>query len=85
MRMLPRREYQSARKINFLMTLQVTGILQNPGEMIFSLEDFNKHIGRRIVGFEGVHGGYGIGERRKSCTCVLWILRRHLIEFPERW
>ena len=25
-----------------------------------------------------------IGIRRKSCTCVLWILRRHLIEFQEK-
>ena len=23
-------------------------------------------------------------DKRKSCTCVLWILRRHLIEFQER-
>ena len=25
-----------------------------------------------------------IGIRRKSCTCVLWILRRHLIEFQKK-
>ena len=29
--------------------------LQNPGEVILSLEDFNKHVGRRIDGFEGMH------------------------------
>ena len=27
---------------------------------------------------------YSIGIRRKSCACVLWILRTHLIEFQER-
>ena len=31
--------------------------------MIFGLVDFNGHVGRRIDGFEGVHGGYEIGER----------------------
>ena len=33
--------------------------LQNPGEMIFGLENF---LGRRIDGFEGVHGGNEIGK-----------------------
>ena len=37
--------------------------LQSPGEVVLSLGDFNKHIGRRIDGFEGVHGGYGIGKK----------------------
>ena len=31
--------------------------------MVFGLGDFNGHDGRRIDGFEGVHGGYGIGKR----------------------
>ena len=37
--------------------------LQNPSEVILSIGDFNGHIGRRIDGFEGVHGGCGIGKR----------------------
>ena len=47
--------------------------LQNPVEMIFGLGDFNGHIGRRINGFESVHGGYGIGERN--------VEGRRLLEF----
>ena len=31
--------------------------------MILGLADLNRHIGKRIDGFEGAHGGYGIGER----------------------
>ena len=37
--------------------------LQNPSEVVLGLGDFNVHVGRRIDGFEGVHGGYGIGKR----------------------
>ena len=37
--------------------------LQNPSEVVLDLGDFNGHVGRRIDGFEGVHGGYGIGKR----------------------
>ena len=38
--------------------------LQNPGEMILSLGDFNGHVGKRINVVEDVHGGYDIGERK---------------------
>ena len=27
------------------------------------LGDFNGHVGKEIEGFEGIHGGYGMGER----------------------
>ena len=37
--------------------------LQNPGEMVFGIGDFNGHVGRRIDLFESVHDGYGIGKR----------------------
>ena len=37
--------------------------LQNPGEMILGLGNFNGHVGRRTDGFEGVHGRYRIGNR----------------------
>ena len=47
-------------------------VLQNPGEMIFGLADFNGHFKGRIAGFEGADGGYGIGERN---------VERRLLEF----
>ena len=31
--------------------------------MIFGLRDFNGHAGRRIDDYEGVSGGFGIGEK----------------------
>ena len=45
--------------------------LQNPGEVVFGLGDFKGHVGRRIDGFEGVHGGYGIGKRNDEGRRIL--------------
>ena len=49
--------------------------LQNPGDVILGMMDFNGHVGRQIDGFEGVHGGYGIGKRN--------IEGRRLLEFCD--
>ena len=40
------------------------------------LGDFNGHVGRYINGFDGVHGGYGVGQRNLE--------RRMLLEFVWR-
>ena len=54
--MLPRWKDQRARKINF-MTWQVSGNCKTLVKVL-GLGDFNGHVGRRIDGFKGVHGGY---------------------------
>ena len=33
--------------------------------------DFNGHVGKRIEGYEGVHGGNGIGERNVAGKMLL--------------
>ena len=43
--------------------------------MVFELEDFNGHVGEEIEGFEGVHGGNGLGQRNAE--------RRMLLEFCD--
>ena len=48
---------------------------QNPGEVVLGLGDFNGHVGRRIDGFELVHGGYGTGKRN--------VEGRRLLEFCD--
>ena len=37
--------------------------LRSPAEVVLGLGDLKEHVGRRIDGFEGAHGGYGIGKR----------------------
>ena len=50
--------------------------LQNPTEVVFELGDFNGHVGEEIEGFEGVHGGNGIGKRNAA--------GRRLLEFCDK-
>ena len=32
-------------------------------ELVIDLGDFSEHVGKQIDGFEGAHGGYGIGKK----------------------
>ena len=59
----------------------------NPDEVVLGLRGFNGHVGRRIDGFEDVHGGYGIGKMlreedyssfvmKRSCTWQIYGLKR---------
>ena len=49
--------------------------LQNFGEVVLGLGNFNGHVGRRTDGSEGVHGGYEIGKRN--------VEGRRLLEFCD--
>ena len=52
--------------------------LQNPGEVVLGLGDFNGHVEKQIGGFEepiGVHDRLGIGERN--------VEERRLLEFCD--
>ena len=44
-------------------------------EIIVSLGDFNGHVGKCAEGFEGVHGGNGVGKRNAE--------GRRLLEFCD--
>ena len=35
----------------------------NENEVLICLGDFNRHIGKEVDGFEGVHGDFGIDKR----------------------
>ena len=37
--------------------------MANENELVLGLGDFNGHVGKCAEGFEGIHGGYGIGKR----------------------
>ena len=49
--------------------------MQNPSEVVPGMGDFKGHVGRRIDGFEDVHGGCGIGKRNFE--------ERRLLEFYD--
>ena len=37
--------------------------MANANEMMLGFGDFNGHVGKCAEGFEGIHGGYGIGKK----------------------
>ena len=37
--------------------------LHSVGELVLGMSDFNGHVGKRIEGYDGGHGGNGTGER----------------------
>ena len=45
--------------------------MHSAGDLVMGLGDFNEHIGRGIDGFDGVHGGYGIGQRNLEGRMLL--------------
>ena len=37
--------------------------MHSAGDLVMCLDKINGHVGRHIDGFDGVHGGYGLGQR----------------------
>ena len=52
----------SAEKEHFYDDLRSEWDLRSVGELVLGMGDFNGHVGKRIEGYEGVHGENGIGE-----------------------
>ena len=45
--------------------------MANANELVLGLGDFNGHVGKCAEGFEGIHGGYGIGKRNAEGRMLL--------------
>ena len=45
--------------------------MANANEILLGLGDFNGHVGKCAEGFEGIHGGYGIGKRNVEGRMLL--------------
>ena len=45
--------------------------VENANEVLICLGDFNGPIGKKVDGFEGVHGGFGIGKRNLEGRLLL--------------
>ena len=53
----PQLERSECEKDQFYNGMAREWDLQNLKEVVLDMGDFNGHVGRRIDGFEGVHGG----------------------------
>ena len=60
-----------ADKERFYDDLRSEWDLHNMGDLVLGMGDFNGHVGKRIEGYEGVHGGNGIGERNVEGKMLL--------------
>ena len=58
----PQTDLSKAEKEKFDLGQEVVSGRSN-SEIIFPCGDWNGHIGEKANGFEGVHGGWGYGER----------------------
>ena len=77
-----------AEKERFYDDLRSEWDLYSMGELVLGVSDFNGHVGKRVEGYEGVHGGNGIGERnvegkmlefcdeKKLCVANTWLRKR---------
>ena len=61
----------SVKKEHFYDDLRSEWDLHSVGELVLGMGDFNGHVGKRIEGYEGVHGGNGIGERNVEGKMLL--------------
>ena len=61
----------SAEKERFYDEMASEWDLQSMGELVMGMGDFNGHVGKWIDGFEGVHGGNGVGERNVEGRMLL--------------
>ena len=71
----PQEERSDCKEVQFYSKMPSERDLQNLGEIILGLGDFNGNV-RRIDSFEGVHDKCEIGERN--------VERRRLLEFCDK-
>ena len=45
--------------------------MHSADDLVMCLGDINGHIGRHIDGFDGLHGGYGVGQRNLEGRMLL--------------
>ena len=52
------------KKQSFYDKLKCEFDMHSADDLIICLGDFNGHASRHIDGLDGVHGGYGVGQRK---------------------
>ena len=60
-----------AEKERFYAEMARKWSMANANELVLGLGEFNGHVGKCAEGFEGVHGGYGIGKRNAQGRMLL--------------
>ena len=58
-------------KQSFFGMLKCVCDMHSADDLVMCQGDFNGHVGRHIDGFEGVHGGYDVGQRNLEGRMLL--------------
>jgi hypothetical protein len=74
-------------KENFYMVLgkTLTDLGGRNGEIAVICGDFNGHVGERIEGYEGIHGGKGFGKRNPEGEMLLEFAGAHRLAIMNTW
>ena len=67
----PQSRKPDAEKERFYKEIALEWTMANTNELVLRLEDFNGHVGKCAKGFEGIHGGHGIGKRNAGERMLL--------------
>ena len=59
--------------------------MRNANELVLGLGDFNCHVGKCAEGFEGIHGGHGIGKRNAEGRLLLDVCDQNELSVPNTW
>ena len=71
----PQSGRSDAGKVRFYDEMGSEWDLGSCSEIIVSLGDFNGHVGKCAEGFEGVHGGNGVGKRNAEEDCWSFVMK----------
>ena len=59
--------------------------MHSAGDLVMCLGDINGHVGRHIGGFNGDHGGYGVGYRNLEGRMLLEFCLEKELRVSNTW
>ena len=72
-------------KQSFYIELKFEWDMSFSDDLVMYLGDFNGHVGRHIYGFNGVHGGYCVGQRNLDGRMLLLFCREKELCVSNTW
>ena len=80
---------QSGRSLEFKQSLydelKCESDVHSADDLVISLGDFNGHVGWHIDEFDGVHGGYGLGQRNLDGRMLLEFCLEKVLCLSNTW
>ena len=81
----PQNGKPDAEKERFYEEMAREWSMANANEMALGLRGFNGHVGKCAEGFEGIHGGYGVGKRNVEGRMLLDFCDQKELRIANTW